>query len=80
MAPELIKNQPYSGFAIDIWSLGVILFTMLYGEMPFDEDDDLKTKYKIINEEPLYRDSIPQDAIELLRKMLSKDPRARLLG
>lgn len=77
MAPELIKNQPYSGFAIDIWSLGVILFTMLYGEMPFDEDDDLKTKYKIINEEPFYRDSIPQDAIELLRKMLSKDPRAR---
>lgn len=77
MAPELIKNQPYSGFAIDIWSLGVILFTMLYGEMPFDEDDDLKTKYKIINEEPIYRDSVPQEAIDLLRRMLSKDPRSR---
>jgi len=77
MAPELIKNQPYSGFAIDIWSLGIILFTMLYGEMPFDEDDDLKTKYKIINEEPLYRDSIPSDAIDLLRRILSKDPRSR---
>lgn len=77
MAPELIKNETYSGFAIDIWSLGVILFTMLYGEMPFDEDDDLKTKYKIVNEEPLYRNSIPQEAIDILQKMLSKDPRSR---
>lgn len=77
MAPELIKNEKYSGFAIDIWSLGVILFTMLYGEMPFDEDDDLKTKYKIVHEEPLYRSNIPQEAIDLLQKMLSKDPRSR---
>lgn len=77
MAPELLKNEKYSGFLIDIWSLGVILFTMLYGEMPFDEDDDLRTKFKIVHDEPIYRDSIPPEAIALLKKMLSKDPRAR---
>lgn len=77
MAPELLKNEKYLGFSIDIWSLGIILFTMLYGEMPFDEDDDLKTKFKIIHEDPLYKDSIPQDAINLLKKILSKDPHVR---
>lgn len=77
MAPELLKSEKYSGFSVDIWSLGIILFTMLYGEMPFDEDDDLKTKFKILNEEPRYRDIIPQDLQLLIKKMLSKDPNQR---
>lgn len=77
MAPELLKNQKYSGFSIDIWSLGVILYTMVYGEMPFDEDDDMKTKFKIIHHEPGYSDTIPPDLILLIKKMLSKDPSQR---
>lgn len=77
MAPELLKGMKYSGFNTDIWSLGVILFTMLYGEMPFDEDDDMKTKYKIINEEPVYKPFIPTDVQNLIRRMLSKDPSTR---
>ncbi|CUM66863.1 uncharacterized protein PRCAT00004547001 [Priceomyces carsonii] len=77
MAPELLNGEKYSGFAIDIWSLGVILFTMLYGEMPFDDDDDIRTKYKIVKEEPYYRDTIPQETKNLLKKMLSKDSRLR---
>lgn len=36
-APELILSQPYDGRCIDIWALGVILFCMLTGELPFDE-------------------------------------------
>lgn len=77
MAPELLKNEKYLGFAIDIWSLGVILYTMIYGEMPFDEDDDLKTKFKIIYDDPIYRDLGSPDAVLLVQKMLSKDPRNR---
>lgn len=77
MAPELLKNERYSGFATDIWALGVILYTMFYGVMPFDEDDDLRTKFKIIHDEPEYRTGIPQDVIVLLQRMLCKDPKQR---
>lgn len=77
MAPEVIKNEKYNGFATDIWSLGVILYTMLYGQMPFDEDDELKTKFKIINEEPAYSDAIGYTANTIIKKMLLKNPNLR---
>lgn len=35
VAPEQIKGVPYSGEKNDIWSLGIILYTMLYAEPPF---------------------------------------------
>ena len=42
-APEILSNTPYS-FPIDIWSLGVLIFQLKTGEMPFPEIDTAKTK------------------------------------
>ncbi|CCE83432.1 Piso0_004007 [Millerozyma farinosa CBS 7064] len=77
MAPEILKGDTYSGFAIDIWSLGVILYTMLYGEMPFDEGDDLKTKAKILDKDPEFYNTVPSEAVSLVKAMLSKSPKDR---
>ena len=43
----MIAGKKYEGWLIDIWSLGIILFAMLCGYLPFD-DDDSKILYKKI--------------------------------
>lgn len=83
MAPELIQRNPYSGIKIDIWALGVILYTMLTGEMPFDDSlDSQELREAIVNSTPRYLDdnknlecenNINDDVKILLRKLLEKD-------
>jgi len=35
-SPEIVKGTPYFGSEVDCWSLGVLLYTLVYGAMPFD--------------------------------------------
>ena len=77
-APEVIAGTPYNGSASDIWSCGIILFALLAGRLPFDDDDlaTLLEKVKIAKfEVPSH---IDRQAKHLISRMLEKDVEKRI--
>lgn len=47
MAPEIIRGEGYSGFAADVWALGVVIFTLLTGSFPFTARTEMQLYAKI---------------------------------
>ncbi|CAH8824316.1 unnamed protein product [Trichobilharzia szidati] len=77
-APELFQGRKYDGPEVDVWSLGVILYTLVSGSLPFDaqhlkdlQERVLRGKYRV----PFYMST---DCEALLRKLLVLNPSKRV--
>lgn len=69
-APEVIKGVPYDGRRADIWSMGVILYALLAGYLPFDEPTMRELLHKIRKGEFEIPKEFSREATDLIKKML----------
>ncbi|KAJ3119255.1 Map microtubule affinity-regulating kinase [Nowakowskiella sp. JEL0407] len=77
-APELFQGKEYSGPEVDIWSLGVVLYVLVCGSLPFDGSTLAKLRARVLAGKfkvPFYMST---DCERLIRRMLVLDPPKRI--
>lgn len=81
IAPEIVKNTGYDGSMADIWACGVILYFMLTGKRPFDDDSVHKLLDKIIVGDFKFpaddQKHLSEEAKDLVKYILNPNPRKR---
>ena len=77
MAPEIVKKNEYSGFASDIWALGIVLFVMLTGRFPFKGNTEKELFNRILVGNYLSPACMGFETKHLVSKMLTVDPQKR---
>uniref|UniRef100_A0A673V3Q7 Serine/threonine-protein kinase 40 n=1 Tax=Suricata suricatta TaxID=37032 RepID=A0A673V3Q7_SURSU len=80
ISPDVLSGRPYRGKPSDMWALGVVLFTMLYGQFPFYDSipQELFRKIKAAEYTIPEDGRVSENTVCLIRKLLVLDPQQRL--
>jgi serine/threonine protein kinase len=74
IAPELLKNEIHD-HTVDFYSLGMILYRIVYGKFPFESDDQLEIYKSHIEEEFIFPESnYSEKFIKIIQKLIKKNP------
>eukprot|EP00093_Oithona_nana_P012127 12127.XXX_335556_330278_1 [CDS] Oithona nana genome sequencing. len=76
-APEILLGDSYDAPAVDIWSLGVILYMLVCGTAPFQEANDSETLTMIMDCKYSFPSHISQTCKSLISRMLQRQPEVR---
>lgn len=77
-APEVISGRLYAGPEVDVWSCGVVLFALLCGCLPFDEDNIPALFSKIKRGKFTIPSHVSPEAADLINQILVVDPVSRI--
>ncbi|CAG5125481.1 unnamed protein product [Candidula unifasciata] len=77
-APEILLGDSYDPPAVDVWSLGVILFMLVAGRAPFQEANDSETLTMIMDCKYQVPTHVSRGCQELIAKMLVREPGDRI--
>ena len=77
-SPEIVAGKNYHGAPSDIWSCGIILFALLTGHLPFDDENIRKLLLKVQSGKFTMPTHLSPEARDLISKMLIVDPEQRI--
>ena len=78
IAPEIVRELGYKGYPVDIWSAGVCLYAMLYGNVPFKANQMGDLNKMILDSTIEFKDTVSEESRDLMMRMLQKNPNKRL--
>ena len=77
-SPEMVGGNKYNGFFIDVWATGIILFAMLCGYLPFEDDNNDILFKQILSGKINYPSYLSEMSKDLLNKIIETEPEKRI--